>query len=125
MLPWILEVMGGAGYVFHQDSAPAQAAKKTREWCRQNMHLTWTKEFWPPNSQDLNRLDYFVWGEADRVTNKNAHHSRKALKPTLQETMEVMDRAVVSVRAAGLGAGWRGWWRQREGSSSEHTVQRC
>ena len=73
------------------------------------MHLTWTKEFWPPDSPDLDPLDYFVCGEAGRVTNKNAHHSRKALNPTLQETMEVMDRDVVSVFAAGLGAGCVGW----------------
>ena len=61
------------------------------------MHLTWTKEFWPPNSPDLNPLDYFVWGEVERVSNKNAHHSREALKPTFQETMEAMDRAVVKL----------------------------
>ena len=100
VLPWMQEVTGGAGYVFQQDSAPAHAAKKTQEWCRQNMHLTWTKEFWPPNSPDLNPLDYFVWGEVERVSNKNAHHSREALKRTIQETMEVMDRTVVK-RACG------------------------
>ena len=64
------------------------------------MHLTWTKEFWPLNSMDLNPLDYFVWGEVERVSNKNAHHSREVLKRTIQETMEVMDGAVVK-RACG------------------------
>ena len=100
VLPWIKEVTRGAGYVFQQDSAPAHAAKKTQEWCRQNMHLTWTKEFWPPNSPDLNPLDYFVWGEVERVSNKNPHPSREALKRTIEETMAAMDRAVVK-RACG------------------------
>ena len=64
------------------------------------MRLTWTKEFWPPHSPDLNPLDYFVWGEVERASNNNAHHSRKALKPIIQETTEAMDRAVVK-RACG------------------------
>ena len=55
------------------------------------MHLTWTKEFWPLNYPDLNPLDYFVWGEVDGVSNNNTHHLSEALKPTIQETMEVMD----------------------------------
>ena len=50
------------------------------------MHLTWTKKFWPLNYPDLNPLDYFVSGEVERIYSKNAHHSREALKRTIQET---------------------------------------
>jgi len=31
------------------------------------------KEFWPPNSPDLNPLDYYVWSVVERVTNKSRH----------------------------------------------------
>ena len=40
-------------------------------------------------------FDYFVWGEIGRVFNKNAHCSSEALKRTIQDTLEKMDRAVV------------------------------
>jgi len=26
-----------------------------------NMEMFWSKEFWPPNSLDLNPMDYYVW----------------------------------------------------------------
>ena len=32
----------------------------------------WSKEFWPPNSPDLNPLDFYVWGVVERVTNKTS-----------------------------------------------------
>ena len=69
--------------------------QRTQEWCRQHMHPTWTKEFWPPNSPDLSPHDCFVWGEVEHVSNKHAHYSSDGLKRTIQDTMEKMDRAVV------------------------------
>lgn len=33
--------------------------------------MFWSEEFWPPNSPDLNPLDYNVWGVIEWVTNKS------------------------------------------------------
>ena len=52
-----------------------------------SMHLTWTREFWLPNSPTLNPLGYFAEGEVERVSHKHAHHSREDLKRTIWDTM--------------------------------------
>ena len=49
-------------FIFHQDSAPAHAAKKTQEYLRdQNIHFI-TPDEWLPNSPDAAPCDFFLWG---------------------------------------------------------------
>jgi transposase len=48
-------------FVFQQDGAPAHTSKQTQDWLQQNCPEFIGKEEWPPNSPDLNPLDYFVW----------------------------------------------------------------
>ena len=87
------------------------------------MHLTWTKEFWLLNYPDLDPLDYFVLGKVERVSNKNAHHSREALKWTIQETMEVMDRAVVKHACGRFRSRLERMVAAEEGFTTEHILQ--
>ena len=49
-------------YVFQQDGAPAHTARQTQEWLATNTPDFINKDQWPPNSPDLNPLDYCVWG---------------------------------------------------------------
>ena len=54
-----------AGFIFQQDSANAHTARVTQEWLHANgpeMIEMIEKDQWPPNSPDLNPLDYHVWG---------------------------------------------------------------
>ncbi|KYM79084.1 hypothetical protein ALC53_10478, partial [Atta colombica] len=44
-----------------------------QNWLSDNIDMFWSKEFWPPNSPDLNPLDYYVWSVVERVTNKSRH----------------------------------------------------
>ncbi|KAG5345241.1 DYH1 protein, partial [Acromyrmex charruanus] len=37
-----------------------------QNWLSDNVHMFWSKEFWPPNSSDLNPLDYYVWSVVER-----------------------------------------------------------
>ena len=74
--PWTDRVTRGAPYAFQQNSAPAHAAKKTYEWCRANMSMVWTKNFWPSNSPDFNPLHYHVWGGVQKLTNQRAHNTK-------------------------------------------------
>ena len=43
------------------------------KWLSDNVNMFWSKDFWPPNSPDLNPLDYYVWGVIERHTNKCRH----------------------------------------------------
>ena len=96
MKPWIDAVTGGAEYVFQQVLAPAHAAEMTQEWCMTNLDMVWIKEFWPLNSPDLNPLDYYVWGEVERRSNKHPHNTKESLKSSIREVMCNMDREVVA-----------------------------
>ena len=51
-----------AGFVFQQDSAPAHNARLAQDWLNVNCGGFIEKDQWPPNSPDLNPLDYHVWG---------------------------------------------------------------
>ena len=50
-----------SGYIFQQDGSPAHTAR-TQNWLQTNCPDFIAKDQWPPNSPDLNPLDYRVWG---------------------------------------------------------------
>ena len=43
--------------IFMQDGAPPHTAKKTQDWCRDNLPSFWAKDVWPGNSPDLNPIE--------------------------------------------------------------------
>ena len=53
--------------VFQQDGAACHTSNLTQKWLEKNLNLFLNKSEWPPNSPDLNPLDYFYW---DAVVNK-------------------------------------------------------
>jgi len=53
--------VAGNAYVFQQDSAPAHRARETVELLRRETPDFIQPDFWPPNSPDLNPVDYKIW----------------------------------------------------------------
>src|SRR6218665_2534562 len=51
-----------AEFTFQQDGASAHTARVTQEWLHAYCSEIIEKDRWPPNSPDLNPLDYHVWG---------------------------------------------------------------
>ena len=49
-------------FTFQQDGAPAHSSRLAQEWIDQHSPEFVKKDEWPPNSPDLNPLDYHVWG---------------------------------------------------------------
>ena len=90
--PWMHEVAKGRPYVFQQDSAPCHASKKTQAWLLENVYHHWSPELWPPNSPDLNPLDYFVWGVLEAKTNSVFHPNLDSLKTAIVEQFALLDR---------------------------------
>ena len=63
LLPELVQDCGSvllSGFIFQHDSAPAHTAS----WLKTGLLPTTKdgKDEWPPNSPDLNPLDYHVWG---------------------------------------------------------------
>jgi len=48
--------------IFQQDGVPVHMAKLAQDWIATNCSELIGKDEWPPNSPDLNPLDYPVWG---------------------------------------------------------------
>lgn len=82
LLPAIKEVSGDY-FTFQQDSAPAHRARETVELLTRETPDFITPLLWPPNSPDLNPVDYKVWSVLqDRVYRtqiKDVEHLKKRL----------------------------------------------
>ncbi len=50
-------------WTFQQDGAKPHVRHLTQKWCRDNFPSFIDKDHWPPNSPDLNPLDYYIWDE--------------------------------------------------------------
>ena len=61
LLPAIREIAGDV-FVFQQDGAPAHRARETVEFLRRDTPDFIAPDLWPPNSPDLNPVDYKIWG---------------------------------------------------------------
>ena len=60
LLPDVRRVSGD-WYIFQQDSAPAHRARVTVEFLERETPQFISPLLWPPNSPDLNSVDYSVW----------------------------------------------------------------
>ena len=82
LLPAIRE-QSGDFFIFQQDSAPAHRAHETVAFLRRETPAFITPSLWPPNSPDLNPVDYKIWGVLqDRVYRtriRDVEHLRERL----------------------------------------------
>jgi len=51
-----------SNFIFQQDGAPAHTSRLAQEFLEQNTPEFIKKDEWPPNSPDLNPLDFHIWG---------------------------------------------------------------
>ena len=66
-------------------SMPAHTARATQNWLQTNCPDFIAKDQWPPNSPDLNPLDYHVWGGM-----LEAYHKLHPKPKTIAELKEVL-----------------------------------
>lgn len=108
LLPKLIEdcetLMPG-NFIFQQDGAPAHTARKTQEWLTVNCPDFIKKDEWPPNSPDLNPLDFYVWGTMlhmyQQYTPKPTN--KEELKTVLEEIWKALpqqsiEKAIMSFR---------------------------
>ena len=70
-------------WLFQQDGAPPHTADQTREWLRTNLSSFWDKHLWPPNSPDLNPLDYGIWGVMESKACATPHPNLDSLRSSV------------------------------------------
>ena len=76
--PWMREVASQSPFIFQQDSALAHSAKKA--FLKEEGVHFWMPQQWPPNSPDLNPLDYAICSMVAQGTCKDGQSPVTQLK---------------------------------------------
>jgi len=76
--------ISGETFIFQQDSAPAHRARETIELLSRMTPDFIGPEMWPPNSPDLNPVDYSIWS----IVKERVYQQR------IQNTDELWQRLV-------------------------------
>jgi hypothetical protein len=70
----------GADFIFQQDGAPAHRSKHTVAFLTSNVPEFIQPENWPPNSPDLNPVDYSIWGYLQQLVYRHKIENLDHLK---------------------------------------------
>ena len=83
VLPWLRKAYPKGNYVVQQDGAPGHTAKTVQEFLAKYFAMFWPKDMWPPQSPDLNPLDYGIWGIMDKNARATSHPNLASLKASV------------------------------------------
>ena len=78
----------GNNRTFQQEGATAHTHHLSQKWCVDNFPAVIEKDHWPPNSPDLNPLDYFIWDEFIQQIQWVKVHSKKTLIDELKRAVK-------------------------------------
>ncbi|CAF2066189.1 unnamed protein product [Rotaria magnacalcarata] len=78
----------GNDWIFQQDGAKPHQHYLTQQWCRNSFPSFIHKDCWPPNSPDLNPLDYSIWDELANAIDWNKVKSKSALIQQLNSSVK-------------------------------------
>lgn len=81
--PWSAQHFGAGGFTLQQDWAPSHSAKSTIAVCRELFPGFWDKDVWPPNSPDLNPMDFSVWSILEQKVSGVRYANVDSLKSAL------------------------------------------
>ena len=87
--------MFGTDWIFQQDNANPHIHKKSQKWYDQHFPCFIDKDHWPPNSPDLNPLDYSIWDELAHQVNWDAVTSKTTLISELKRAVRTISSDVV------------------------------
>ena len=82
-------------FIFQQDGAPSHRAKETVEFLSSQTSEFIKPWFWPPNSPDLNRIDYKVWGSLQERVYRTKIRDVDHLKQSLVEGWNQFDQVII------------------------------
>jgi hypothetical protein len=77
-------------WVFQQDGAPAHTSDISQRWCKNNLSYFLDKNHWPPNSPDLNPLDYYYWNAVVTRMKRNIFYDKKSFIKEIKRAMQLI-----------------------------------
>jgi len=96
LLPDIRHVSGTEFFVFQQDSAPAHRAKDTVALLKTETPDFIPPTLWPPNSPDLNPVDYCVWSVLQERVYRTKVDNVVDLKQRIVAEWAALDHSVIA-----------------------------
>ncbi|CAF2069871.1 unnamed protein product [Rotaria magnacalcarata] len=87
--------MFGNDWTFQQDGARPHTHAKSQEWCAKHFPSFIDKDHWPPNSPDLNPLDYCIWNEFAQLVKWDTVTSKTTLITALKRAVREISQDVV------------------------------
>ncbi|QQP48703.1 Transposable element tcb2 transposase [Caligus rogercresseyi] len=85
VLSWLKANYPQGIYMWTQDGAPSHTSDLCQKFCTANMAHFWPKDMYPSSLLDLNPLDFAVWGELEKKTNRTRHPNVDAIKDNVSE----------------------------------------
>ena len=95
MLPDIRAISGDF-FIFQQDSAPAHRARETVGLLQREVPAFIAPNPWPPNSPDLNPVDYKVWDTMQDHVYRAKMRDVDDLKQHLVDVWDSLKQSVIS-----------------------------
>ena len=100
--PWITRVANGRPYVWQQASCHTSGI--IQKWLLANFFNCTSPNVWPPNSPDLNPMDYYVWGAVQKDANRHASTTKAQLVNRIKAVFVTLPReSVTSACSSFLG----------------------
>lgn len=94
LLPAIKQMSGGY-YTFQQDNAPAHRAHETVALLSSETPDFISPNLWPPNSPDLNPVDYQIWSVLDRRVYRTRIRDIDHLRARLIEEWKIFEQVII------------------------------
>ena len=97
MIPEMDRLTGYQPYVFMRDGTRSHTANETVRFLNQQRYLTLLQpNMWPPNSPDLNPVDYCVWSVLERNVYRGRFENTIELKEAILQEWEALPQAVIN-----------------------------
>jgi len=120
MIPAIKQVAGDT-FVFQQDNAPAHRTRDAIQLLQRETPDFIGPDLWPPNSLDLNPVDYKIWGIMQQRVYESRINNVGELKQCLHVVWHGVQQHIIVLAVS--------QWRQRltacvraHGSHFEHLL---
>lgn len=92
-------------FTFQQDGAPAHRARETVELLKVETPDFIPPNLWPPNSPDLNPVDYKIWGVLQERVYKTSIKDVDELRRRIDEEWDKLEQRIIDKAV--------GEWRKR------------
>ena len=90
-------------FIFQQDRAPAHTARDRVVLLMQETPEFIEPNLWPPNSPDLNPVDYGIWGVMQEKVYQSKISSVDELKNGIKQAWSELEQSIIN--AAGKSGG--------------------